>query len=39
MDPTTLKSTPAPRTGTEGAAEHWEGSEMVVVKLDFKNKI
>ena len=43
MDPTTLKSTPprpsSPRIGTEGAAEHGEGSERVVVKLDLKKKI
>lgn len=37
MDPTTLKRTPPhPRIGTEGAAEHGEGSEIVVMKLDFK---
>ena len=30
---------PAPRIGTEGAAEHGEGSERVVVKLDLKKKI
>lgn len=39
MDPTTLKTPPHPRIGTEGAAEHGEGSEIVVMKLDFKKNL
>lgn len=30
---------PSPRIGTERAAEHGEGSEIVVVNLDLKKKI